>query len=49
MCKWGTYMWTASAAGWLVLGLVGSGEVCYLVAVGCGVMAYLWRNTIGKW
>lgn len=49
MYKSGTYMWTASSAGWFVLWVVGAGEMCALVSLACAGMAWAWHHTIGKW
>ena len=42
MNKWGTYVWTANAAGWTVIGLVTQLDAAFLCAIGCGIVSYLW-------
>jgi hypothetical protein len=35
-------MWTASAAGWMVLGMVTGFEVCFIAGFACILVAYAW-------
>ena len=40
--RYGSYVWTASGAGWLVLGVVTGVEMAYVVGLGCCACAGLW-------
>ena len=42
MSKWGTYAWTASAAGWAVLYYITELPEALACAIGCGLMAAIW-------
>jgi len=39
--KIGSYIWTASGAGWISIGLITGVELSYLVGLGCLIMAYI--------
>jgi hypothetical protein len=40
--KYGSFIWTASGAGWLVLGVVTGLVEAYVVGLGCCACAGLW-------
>lgn len=37
-------MWTASSAGWLVLGYVTGVELALVCGLACGLMACIWHG-----
>jgi hypothetical protein len=42
MRRTGTYMWTASSAGWLVIAYVTGLEEALIVSVACALTAVIW-------
>ena len=46
--KWGTYIWSACSGSWLVIGLTGGGEACFVVSACCALMAWHWYDMFVK-
>lgn len=46
--KVGEYIWTASAAGWFVLGVVVESLPALLTSLGCLTLAFIF-NTFAAW
>jgi hypothetical protein len=40
--KYGSYIWTVSGAGWIVIGVVTHVPEAYIAGVACSAMAGLW-------
>lgn len=49
LTKWGSYVWTASSAGWIVLGYVTQVPEAYAVGIGCAAMGGLWLIISEAW
>lgn len=46
--RWGTYLWTANAAGWCVLAYLTQIELAWVVAGGCIMAAVIWRTVYDR-
>lgn len=49
MSPYGTYMWTASSAGWFVLAYVTDVQEAWVTGMGCGVCAAIWYLVTRDW